>query len=467
MRIFNRYFSLYDLIMVLGDVIVVFVATVAVRAAISFLEISSSPEWIFWSFQAVGVTLIVVISFYYSDLYAIDQTLSIRELFLRLMSGVGIACVLIAFFSYPIPRFGKTLYASQMAVMVISLCAWRVGFMQVIARARIHARVLVVGLQAIGKLVAEELLRQKKLGMEVIGFVGQGQSAGQLTLAYGNPIRVSLPIYQPSSLMDLFQKQNVNRILLAGVEGYHDALGRELVTLRARGVAMEDCHSFYERLVSKIAIADLSPEWIVRCKGFRRDRLIMLTKRVIDIVVSAVGLLLSAPIVLLTAVAIKLDSPGPIFYRQERVGRNDESFTIYKFRSMSERAEANVGPVWAAEDDPRVTRVGKMIRKLRIDEIPQMINVLKGEMSLVGPRPERPFFVRTLNTKIPYYSLRHSVEPGITGWAQVCYPYGDSEEDAIEKLQYDLYYIKNMSALFDLQIIFESLKVVLLGKGSR
>jgi sugar transferase (PEP-CTERM system associated) len=354
-----------------------------------------------------------------------------------------------------------------MAVLVVSLCAWRVGFMQVIARARIHARVLVVGLQAIGKLVAEELLKQKKLGMEVIGFVAQGQSADHLTLAYGNPVRVSLPIYQPSLLMDLFQKQNVNRILLAGTEGCHDALGRELVTLRARGVAIEDCHSFYERLVSKIAIADLSPEWIVRCKGFRRDWLVLFTKRVIDLVVSATGLLVTAPVTFLTGVAIKLDSPGPIFYRQERVGQNGEPFTIYKFRSMCESAEADGSPVWAAEDDPRVTRVGRVIRKLRIDEIPQMFNVLKGEMSLVGPRPERPFFVQKLNENIPYYSLRHSIKPGITGWAQISYPYGDSEKDAIEKLQYDLYYIKNMSPLFDLQIIFESLKVVLLGKGSR
>jgi exopolysaccharide biosynthesis polyprenyl glycosylphosphotransferase len=193
----------------------------------------------------------------------------------------------------------------------------------------------------------------------------------------------------------------------------------------------------------------------------------MLTKRVIDMAVSAVGLLLSAPITLLTAVAIKVDSPGPILYRQERVGQNDELFTIYKFRSMCESAEANGGPVWATEDDYRVTRVGKIIRKLRIDEIPQMINVLNGQMSLVGPRPERPFFVQTLNKKIPYYSLRHSIKPGITGWAQICYSYGDSEQDAIEKLQYDLYYVKNMSALFDLQIIFESLKVVLLGKGAR
>jgi sugar transferase (PEP-CTERM system associated) len=465
MRVFNRYFSVYDLILVLGDIVVIFLATLAVRAAISLFEISPNPEWAFWFFQAVAVTIIVVLSFYYSDLYAIDQTLSVRELFLRLMSGVGIACILIAVVSYPIPRFGKTLYASQMTLMVLSLCAWRVGLMRVIERAQIHGRVLVVGLQAIGKLVAEELLRQKKLGMEVVGFVGQ--SAGQLTLSYGNPVRISLPVYQPSSLIDLFERQNVDRILLADVDSCSDTLGQQLVTLRARGVAMEDCHSFYERLVSKIAIADLSPEWIVRCKGFRRDRLVMLTKRMVDILASAVGLLVTAPITLLTAAAIKLESPGPILYRQERVGRDDEPFTIYKFRSMCESAEANGQPVWAAEDDPRVTRVGKIIRKLRIDEIPQMINVLRGQMSLVGPRPERPFFVEPLQKKIPYYSLRHSIKPGITGWAQISYPYGDSDEDAIEKLQYDLYYIKNMSALFDLQIIFESLKVVLLGKGAR
>jgi sugar transferase (PEP-CTERM system associated) len=465
MRIFNRYFSVYDLILIIGDVIVAFLASVTVRTTIFFLEIPQPPDWMFWSFQAAAVTIIIVVSFYYSDLYAIDQTLSIRELLLRLMSGIGFACVLIAAVSYPIPQFGKTLYAGQMIVMIASLCAWRVGFMRVIARAQIHARVLVIGVQAIGKLVAEELLRQKKLGMEVVGFVGD--AAGPVSLSYGNPVRVSLPVYPSSSLMELFEQGRVDRILLAGVEGYSETLGRELVALRTRGIAIEDCHSFYERLVSKIAIADLSPEWIVRSKGFRRDRLITLTKRVIDIVVSAIGLLLSAPICLLTALAIKLDSRGPILYRQERLGRNEESFTIYKFRSMVEGAEADAGPVWAAKGDPRITRVGQIIRTLRIDEIPQMINVLKGQMSLVGPRPERPFFVQTLSKKIPYYYLRHSIQPGITGWAQISYSYGDSEKDAIEKLQYDLYYIKNMSALFDLQIIFESLKVILLGRGAR
>ena len=465
MRIFNRYLSVYDLILVLGDITVAFLATVVARAVISFLEILSHPEWAFWSLQAVAVTIIVVVSFYYSDLYAIDQTLSIRELLLRLMTGIGLASIVIGIISYPIPRFGKTIYSSQMALMVLSLCTWRIGFMRVIARAPIHARVLVVGLQAIGKLVAEELLRQKKFGMQVVGFLGP--SVGQLTLSYGNPVRVSLPVYQPSSLMTLFEQKNVDYILLASAEGYPDTLGRELVNLRARGIAIEDCHSFYERLVSKIAIADLAPEWIVRSKGFRRDRLIMLTKRMMDVIVAAAGLLVSLPVALLTALAIKLESRGPILYRQQRVGANEQTFTIYKFRSMYQGAEDNVGPVWAAENDPRMTRVGKIMRKLRIDEIPQMINVLKGEMSFVGPRPERPFFVHTLNRKIPYYSLRHSIKPGITGWAQICYPYGECEQDAIEKLQYDLYYIKNMSALFDLQIIFESIKVIILGRGAR
>jgi FlaA1/EpsC-like NDP-sugar epimerase len=205
MRIFNRSFSVYDFILVSGDVIVAFFATVAILAVVSVFEISSSPEWAFWSLQAIAVTIIVVVSFYYSDLYAIDQTLSIRELFLRFMSAVGIACILVALISYPIPLFGRTLYASQMALMVLSLCAWRVSFMRVIEKASIHARVLVVGLEAIGALVAEELFKQKKLGMEVVGFVGQ--AAGQLTLSLGNPVRISLPVYQASSLTTLFEQK--------------------------------------------------------------------------------------------------------------------------------------------------------------------------------------------------------------------------------------------------------------------
>ena len=464
MRVFNRYFSAYDVILLIGDLIVTFLTTAGIQTVVLLANISSAPEWAGSSLHGMAVTVIVIVSFYYCDLYAIDQTLSLRELLLRLMSGIGSACVMIGLVSYPIPQFGKTVYASEIILLSLGLCGWRVGFMRVIEKARVHAKVLLIGVHSIGKLVTEELHKHKKLGMEVVGFVGDGP--GQLTMSYGNPVRISLPVFQPSSLLTLVEEKRVGRILLSGVESTNESLARDLVFLRARGIPIEDCHSFYERLVSKIAITDLSPYWLMRTKGFRRDRLVTFTKRVIDMIASAAGLLLSAPILAVTAAAIKLDTPGPLLYLQQRVGQNEKRFTIYKFRSMSENAEAN-GPVWAARNDPRVTRVGRWIRKLRIDEIPQMVNVLKGDMSFVGPRPERPFFVETLNNQIPYYSLRHSVKPGITGWAQICCPYGDSEEGAIEKLQYDLYYIKHMSMLFDLQIIFESLKVILLGRGAR
>jgi len=411
------------------------------------------------------MALVVVIAFYYSDLYAIDQTLSLRELMHRFIGGVGAACIVIAVISYPIPNFGKSIYVSEMVVMGTALGVWRFGFMRVLKQAAIRAKVLVVGIRAIGKMIAEELYLHRKLGMEVIGFIGR--EAGLITLSYGNPKKVEIPVFAPSSLAALVASNRVDRILLAGTGDCPQTYYRELVNVRAMGVPIEDCHSFYERLSSKIAVIDLPPEWIALSHGFRRDRFMLATKRIIDVIVSFVGLVLAAPLGLITAIAIRLESPGPIFYRQERVGQNERHFTLIKFRSMAENAEAKLGPVWAAEDDPRVTRIGAIIRKLRIDEIPQMYNVLKGEMSFVGPRPERPFFVESLKQNIPYYDLRHSVKPGITGWAQISYRYGDNEQDAVEKLQYDLYYIKHMSPIFDLQIIFESLKVILFGSGAR
>src|SRR5215467_748083 len=418
MRIFNRYYSSYDLFLVLGDAALTFVVIVGLQATWVFAGVPPGSSWLSSCVQGFIMSLVVAIAFYYADLYAIDQTLSVRELLLRFMSGFGTACVVIGVLSYPIPQLGfKRIYASEMLLMGLVLSVWRVGFMRVIEQAKIHAKVLIIGARSIGKLVAEQLCQQKTLGMEVVGFVGS--SVGQVTLSYGNPTRISLPIYSPQSICSLVENKGVDRILLAGGEAGGNYAAEELVKLRMKGVTVEDCHSFYERLVSKIAIADLSPEWIVLAKGFRRDRVILFTKRVTDMVVSIVGLILSSPIALITAILIKLESSGSVLYRQQRVGQDGVQFTLYKFRSMAEDAELNQGPVWASENDPRVTRVGRIIRKLRIDEIPQMINVLKGEMSFVGPRPERSFFVEMLKAKIPYYYLRLSVKPGITGWAQI------------------------------------------------
>jgi sugar transferase (PEP-CTERM system associated) len=426
---------------------------------------STDDSWPTSVLHGIAMAVIVATAFYYSDLYAIDQTLSIHELLHRFVAGLGVACIVIGIISYPIPNFGKSIYISEMIVMGMSLGLWRLGFMRVIQQAGIRAKVLIVGTRTIGRMVAEELYLKKTLGMDVVGFVGE--NAGQMTLSYGNPRKVQIPIFAPLSLSDLIASNDVNRILLAGAGHFPQSYNKELVAVRTMGVPIEDCHSFYERLASKIAITDLPPEWIALSEGFRRDRLILAAKRVIDVLVAFLGLILSAPLALVTAIAIKSESAGSVFYRQERVGQNEKRFTLFKFRSMAEGAEDQMGPVWAAENDPRVTSVGAIIRKLRIDEIPQMINVLKGEMSFVGPRPERPYFVEQLKQTIPYYDLRHSVKPGITGWAQISYQYGDSERDAIEKLQYDLYYIKHMSPVFDLQIIFESIKVILFGWGAR
>jgi len=450
---------------VLGDIVCTLGASLVVRGILDAAEPAGSNHWLDFLLHGMAMALVVVIAFYYSDLYAIDQTLSVQELMHRFVAGLGAACIVIGVISYPIPNFGKSIYVSEMLMMGIALGIWRFGFMRVIKQAAIRANVLIIGIRGIGKLIAEELYLKRKLGMEVIGFVGT--EAGLVTLSYGNPRKVELPIFAPPSLASLVVSRRVGRILLSGTDDCSQSYFRELVTVRAMGVPIEDCHSFYERLVSKIAITDLPPEWIALSEGFRRDRIVLAAKRVIDVIVAFLGLLLGTPLALMTALVIKLESSGPIFYRQERVGQNEKHFTLLKFRSMTQDAEAKVGPVWARENDPRVTRVGAIIRKLRIDEIPQMINVLKGEMSFVGPRPERPFFVERLKQNIPYYDLRHSVKPGITGWAQISYRYGDSEQDAVEKLQYDLYYIKHMSPVFDLQIIFESFKVILFGSGAR
>jgi sugar transferase (PEP-CTERM system associated) len=464
-RLFNRYYTPYDLLLVLGDFVLVLSASAVVRVFLDERGLISGEPWLNPTVHGLAMGLIVVVAFYYSDLYSVDQSLSVRELLERFVSGLGAACIVIGILSYPIPNFGKSIYLTEMVGLGLCLCLWRLGFMRAMRQAGIRVKVLIVGIRSIGKMIAEELYLKQKLGMDVVGFVGQ--QAGSVTLSYGNPKRVEIPLLAPSSLSSLIATNRDDRILLAGTDPCSQSYFADLVAVKAMGIPIEDCHTFYERLASKIAVADLPPEWIALSEGFRRDRLVLATKRIIDVIVSFVGLVLSAPLILLTAIAIKLESRGPVFYRQERVGQSDQRFVLYKFRSMTEDAEANMGPVWASERDPRVTRVGAIIRTIRVDEIPQMINVLKGEMSFVGPRPERAYFVDRLKQNIPYYDLRHTVKPGITGWAQISYPYGDSEQDAVEKLQYDLYYIKHMSPIFDLQIIFESLKVILLGSGAR
>jgi sugar transferase (PEP-CTERM system associated) len=262
------------------------------------------------------------------------------------------------------------------------------------------------------------------------------------------------------------QRRGVSRIIVALDDRRGVLPTRELVTLRVKGVRIDEASSALSALTGRIPLRAVRPSWFVFSDGFHRSRWNDFLKRVLDLVVSIVCLLISLPIMIMVALAIRIDSRGPIVYRQTRVGRMGKCFEVLKFRSMRVDAEEN-GARWAAENDPRITRVGAFLRKYRLDELPQFINVIRGEMCFVGPRPERPGFVDELRKNIPYYDERHSVRPGITGWAQVQYSYGASLEDAFYKLEYDLFYLKNMSLIFDVAIIFRTMRIVARGRGGR
>ncbi len=294
-----------------------------------------------------------------------------------------------------------------------------------------------------------------------------------LPLERGNGTRKEEPTWslapvlgKPGDLIKIVRDHKVHKVVVALQERRGTLPLRDLLDCKFNGVLVEDSPTFYEEMTGKIPVAGLYPSSLIFSSGFKKSRVLLLTKRLLDIVASLVLLIISLPISIVTAAAIKLDSKGPIIFSQERAGEREKVFKIYKFRSMYTDAEKH-GPRWASDNDSRITRVGRIIRKLRIDEIPQLYNILKGDMSFVGPRPERPYFVEQLKKQIPFYSERFWVKPGLTGWAQINYSYGASVEDALEKLQYDLYYIKHLSITLDIAIILQTIKVVLVGRGAR
>jgi len=296
------------------------------------------------------------------------------------------------------------------------------------------------------------------------------QSPGRFRLAGRLEYPVASQDARPEDAEDIFEtarRLGATKVVLSLTERRGVFPLEEMLTCKLSGIEVLDSPDMFERLTGKLLIENITPSWFIFCHGFRVTPGLRAAKRCIDVALSLFGLLMFAPFAPLVALAIRLDSPGPVFFRQVRVGQGDKEFSLIKFRTMRQDAEAKTGAVWARENDTRVTRLGRFLRKSRIDEIPQLINVLRGEMSLVGPRPERPEFVKTLKERIPYYSERHYVKPGVSGWAQVRYPYGASVEDAVEKLRYDLYYIKNISILLDFKIIAMTVAVMLRCKLGR
>jgi sugar transferase (PEP-CTERM system associated) len=319
---------------------------------------------------------------------------------------------------------------------------------------------LILGTSPGGVELVREILQRPELNLSVAGFLDEnGQDIGKSLV---NP-RI---IGAVADVERIAREKKIDRVVLALKERRGQTPIKALLHLKFAGVGVEDIHTFNERITGRIVLEHLSPSWLILSGGFRKSTVMLAAKRATDILVSAVGLLLTWPIFFLIALAVWLESGLPIFFVQERVGLKGHSFGLLKFRSMRQDAEAN-GPQWATSDDNRVTPIGRFLRKTRLDELPQLWNVFRGEMSLVGPRPERPFFCQLLEEKIPLYALRHSVRPGITGWAQVKYQYGSSVEDAKAKLEYDFFYIKHVSPLLDFVILFETAKVVLRRRGAK
>ncbi|HEX3249102.1 MAG TPA: TIGR03013 family XrtA/PEP-CTERM system glycosyltransferase [Pyrinomonadaceae bacterium] len=402
-------------------------------------------------------------AFYLFDLYDFLVMHDRRELVLRLVQALGLAWIALAlsFYTYPSLMLGRGISLIALPLALGLMVLWRVSIHWFLGHPDFGERILIVGSGNLAVELAREVLNRPDAGYRIVGFVGT--DAELLGKSLINPRVIGMT----DDLDQIVKRENIDRIVVAMGERRGQLPTNKLLQLSLAGqVSIEEGLSFYERITGRVSLNMLRPSWLIFTGRGRQAKLAEISRAVVHWLVALVGATLSLPIVLFTAVLIKLDSRGPVFYKQERVGKNGRTFVLTKFRSMRVDAEQD-GPVWASKKDSRTTRVGRVIRKVRVDEIPQFWNILKGEMSFVGPRPERPHFVAQLAEEIPFYEQRHLIAPGLTGWAQIKYPYGSSIEDARQKLQYDLFYIKNQGLILDAIILFETIKIILFGRGAQ
>ena len=457
MQVFNRYVSTRSLTVFAAELLLIF-GSVALAAAFQNTPDLAANLW-----KIALVTLICQLCLYYNDFYDLTLVHSSRELIVRLLQAAGTASIILAalYFVAPDLMIGNGIFVSALFVILFAILAWRLAFNSVTGSLKLdEERVLFVGTGEAARKVARQILDQHEFAYRVVGFIDDDPS--RIGERIVNPAIVGTP----ADIDRLIIEHHVDRIVV----GLSDRRGKlpvqELLRAKMAGIRVEDATTTYERVTGKILIDDLRPSWLIFSDGFRVSRITRLMKRTIDLALSLLLAITTLPLMLLTALLVLLEDGRPILYRQERVGENGRTFVLSKFRSMRKDAEKGGRPIWAKDGDDRVTRVGRFIRKTRLDELPQLWNVVRGDMSFVGPRPERPFFVDQLSQQIPFYQQRHAVKPGLTGWAQVKYRYGSSLEDAMEKLRYDLYYIKHLSVFFDLTIVFDTVKVVLFRKGA-
>ncbi len=408
-------------------------------------------------------TIFCLTAFYLFDLYDFLVMHDRQELVLRLVQALGLAWIALAlsFYAYPQLMLGRGVSLIALPLALALMVGWRFCIHWFLGHPDFGERILIVGSGNLAVEVARQVLDRPDAGYRIVGFVGTDSELLGKSLI--NPRVIGLT----DDLDEIVKREGIDRIVVAMGERRGQLPTDKLLKLSLSGdVSIEEGATFYERVTGRVSLNMIRPSWLIFTGRGRQVRLAAITRSGVHRFVALTGALLSLPLVVLTAILIKVDSRGPVFYKQERVGKNGRPFVLAKFRSMRVDAE-KAGPVWASKADERTTRVGRIIRKIRVDEIPQFWNILRGEMSFVGPRPERPHFVAQLAREIPYYEQRHLIAPGLTGWAQIKYPYGNSIEDARQKLQYDLFYIKNHSLFLDAIILFETIKIILFGRGAQ
>ena len=454
-RLFNVYYPIRTLILLAGEALVVWtsfvLATVLQNPDDSYLVLNYEGGY----YKIFAVTAVVLLFSHWFDLYDPAYVNEKGELYFRLLLVPGLLALTLAAVGYFFPQFIRnSAFLLGLIILTLALFGWRTAYAWLAQKPFLRERVYVVGTGERAQRLVQGLRTRSELGVEVVGWSGNVE--GALT-------RESIA----SHMMELVRQRDVHRVIVAMPDRRGTIPVQELLQLRLGGVKVEEAMSWLEKMSGRIEVEQLYPSWLIFADGFRFSAGFILLRRLFSVLSSALLLLVVLPVMPFVILAIKLDSPGPVLYRQKRVGRRGVTFFCYKFRTMRQDAEADTGPTWAGDDDPRITRVGRFLRSSRLDEIPQLWCVLKGDMGFVGPRPERPEFVEWLSKEIPYYPVRHAVRPGITGWAQIRYRYGNTLEDAKEKLQYDLFYIKNASIGLDLLIMFHTIKIVLLGRGAQ
>jgi sugar transferase (PEP-CTERM system associated) len=456
-RLFNVYYPVRTLVLLLGEAFVIgfsFVLATMFNVE-SMLRLSNALFIERGYLRILGLTAVVLLLSHGFDLYDSSKIEQKLDQAFRILFVLGLVALVLGGIIYEFPDFlpGNNTAVFGVLILAVSLFCWRSAYGWLVCQPFFRERVYVLGTGERAQRLVNGL-RRPGLGIEVVGWTGNID--GELSLEA-----------VAAHLAALGKDRGVHRVIVAMPNRRGTIPVEELLALRLAGVKVEEATSWLEKLTGRIEVEQLYPSWFIFADGFRFSTVNRILRRIVNFVAAFIGLVVALPLMPVVAMAVKFSSTGPVLYRQIRVGRGGETFHCYKFRTMRQDAEADTGATWATDDDPRITRIGKYLRLLRLDEIPQLWCVLKGDMHFVGPRPERPEFVEWLTREIPYYNMRHVVRPGITGWAQVQYKYGNTLEDAREKLQYDLFYIKNASIGLDLLILFQTVKIVLLGRGAK